>query len=133
MSSRGTVLSLTAALVSQLCVAGTAAAQDPAAAAQTDQPAGAEAAPAKGKKIAEEEIIVTGSRVRRKDLTTPAPVTVINKEQVQASGKVSIGDFLQSLPEQGNAINTSVNNGGNGATRVSLRGLGVERTLVLLN
>src|SRR5438093_713243 len=68
-------------------------------------------------RTAEEEILVTGSRIRRKDLTTPAPVTVITREAVQASGKVSIGDFLQSLPEQGNAINTQVNNGGNGATR----------------
>jgi iron complex outermembrane recepter protein len=84
-------------------------------------------------RTAEEEVVVTGSRIRRKDLTTPAPVTVINREQVVASGKVSIGDFLQSLPEQGNAINTAVNNGGNGSTRVSLRGLGTSRTLVLLN
>jgi iron complex outermembrane recepter protein len=80
-----------------------------------------------------EEIVVTGSRIRRKDLTTPAPVTVLSREQVQASGKVSIGDFLQSLPEQGNAINTAVNNGGDGATRVNLRSLGAQRTLVLLN
>src|SRR5262249_8722373 len=43
------------------------------------------------------------------------------------------GDFLQLLPEQGNTINTSINNGGNGSTRVSLRGLGPSRTLVLLN
>jgi outer membrane receptor protein involved in Fe transport len=84
-------------------------------------------------RTSEEEIVVTGSRIRRKDLTTPAPVTVISREQVMASGKVSIGDFLQSLPEQGNAINTQVNNGGNGATRISLRGLGSGRTLVLMN
>ncbi|HZX94109.1 MAG TPA: TonB-dependent receptor [Myxococcales bacterium] len=85
------------------------------------------------KKEATEEIVVTGSRIRRKDLTTPAPVTVISREQVTASGKVSIGDFLQALPEQGNAINTQFNNGGDGATRISLRGLGSPRTLVLLN
>lgn len=81
----------------------------------------------------EEEIVVTGSRIHRKDLTTPAPVTVITREQVQASGKVTLGDFLQSLPEQGNALNTSVNNGGDGSSRISLRGLGDQRTLVLVN
>jgi len=80
-----------------------------------------------------EEIVVTGSRIRRKDLATPAPITVISREQVQASGKVTIGDYLQSLPVQGNAINTSVNNGGDGSTRVNLRGLGDARTLVLVN
>ena len=80
-----------------------------------------------------EEVVVTGSRIRRKDLTTPAPVTVLNREAVQASGKVSVGDFLQSLPEQGNAINTGVNNGGDGSVRISLRSLGDQRTLVLVN
>ncbi len=100
----------------------------PSAAAPAISP---EAAPVKAKEV--EEILVTGSRIRRLDLTTPAPVTVIGREQIQASGKVSIGDFLQSLPEQGNAINTGVNNGGDGSTRVSLRSLGSARTLVLVN
>ena len=85
------------------------------------------------RKAAQEEIVVTGSRIRRKDLVTPAPITVISRQQVIASGRVTLGDFLQTLPEQGNAINTQVNNGGSGATRVALRGLGPARTLVLLN
>ncbi len=140
---------LAAALISQLWIAGMAIAQgapstaqpatttpteqSAADAAQAPEPAVAESdQPRRGRKGGE-EIIVTGSRIRRKDLTTPAPITVISKEQMQASGKVSIGDFLQSLPEQGNATNTSVNNGGNGSTRISLRGLGAARTLVLLN
>ena len=141
---------LCAALITQICVSGMAAAQgttsapQPAAAATpADQPAtdaaqvpepevAEEGKPKRGRK-GTEEIIVTGSRIRRKDLTTPAQITVISKDQMQASGKVSIGDFLQSLPEQGNATNTSVNNGGNGSTRISLRGLGAARTLVLLN
>ncbi len=137
MSLKGKVIGSIAALAWPLCIAPTAGAQTAAASAAAPQSAPVEAAPAAAdtsrKRTAEEEIVVTGSRIRRKDLTTPAPITVINKEQVVASGKVSIGDFLQSLPEQGNAINTQVNNGGNGATRVSLRGLGTARTLVLLN
>ena len=80
-----------------------------------------------------EEIVVTGTRIRRKDLSTPAPVTVLSSEQLQASGKVSIGDFLQTMPEQGGAINTQVNNGGDGTTEVALRNLGSQRTLVLVN
>ena len=144
MLSKRKALSMATLLLPQFYLAGAVNAQ-PSTPAGTppDQPAAAEAAqpaaeptePKKGKRAGEEEIVVTGSRVRRKDLTTPAPITVINKEQVEASGKVSIGDFLQTLPEQGNAINTSVNNGstGDGSTRVSLRGLGTTRTLVLLN
>src|SRR5262249_41893767 len=36
-------------------------------------------------------------------------------------------------PAQSNAINVQFNNGGDGSTRVNLRGLGAQRTLVLLN
>ena len=85
-----------------------------------------------------EEVVVTGSRLRRKDLNTPAPVAVVTREQIQASGKFSIGDFLQSLPEQGNAWNAQVNNGGanantDGSVRINLRNLDMKRTLVLVN
>jgi iron complex outermembrane receptor protein len=107
----------------------------PAAAPQStvvgDQPAAAPAAKDDQEKT--EEIVVTGTRIRRKDLSTPAPVTVLSSEQLTSSGKVSIGDFLQTLPEQGGAINTQYNNGGDGTTEVSLRNLGSQRTLVLLN
>src|SRR5216683_1515835 len=97
-----------------------------------------EGEPAPGTKPMEEEILVTGSRLRRKDLTTPAPVTVLTRQQLQESGRVTIGDFLQLLPEQGNAPNFQLNNGGStysadGSTRISLRSLGVTRTLVLVN
>src|SRR5882724_3249685 len=85
-----------------------------------------------------EEVVVTGSRIRRKDLTTPAPVTVITRQEFQQSGKLTIGEFLQTLPEQGNAPNFQLNNGGatysaDGSTRINLRNLGVTRTLVLIN
>jgi outer membrane receptor protein involved in Fe transport len=137
-------LCVATALAAQISLAGPASAQTPAvgqpqppAAESQKQPeatqATEEATAPKGKKAAEEEILVTGTRIRRKDLTTPAPITVISREQVQASGKVSIGDFLQTLPEQGNALNTAINNGGSGTTRVALRGLTAARTLVLLN
>jgi outer membrane receptor protein involved in Fe transport len=88
---------------------------------------------ATGRNKAEEEILVTGSRVRRKDLTTPAPVTVLSREQIQSSATTNIGDFLQQLPEQAGALNTNVNNGGDGETQISLRNLGSNRTLVLVD
>jgi outer membrane receptor protein involved in Fe transport len=103
-------------------------------------PAPTEAPPAEAeqRKAAREEITVTGSRVRRKDLTTPAPVTVLTRTQFEESGKLTLGDFLQTLPEQGNAPNFQLNNGGStygadGSTRINLRNLGVTRTLVLVN
>lgn len=80
-----------------------------------------------------EEISVTGSSIRRKDLVTPAPVAILDKATLDAAGLVTIGDVLQNLVTQSNAINVNVNNGGDGSTRVNLRGLGTPRTLVLLN
>jgi outer membrane receptor protein involved in Fe transport len=116
------------------------AAAQPAPAAEPAAPAPAvTAAPApERRKEAQEEIVVTGSRIRRKDLTTPAPVTVISRQQFETSGKMTIGDFLQTLPEQGNAPNFQVNTGGinygtDSTTRINLRSLGTQRTLVLIN
>jgi len=80
-----------------------------------------------------EEVVVTGSRVRRLDLTGSAPVLVVNREQLVDSGKATVGDFLQTLPIQQNGLNNQVNNGGDGSARIDLRGLGATRTLVLLN
>lgn len=80
-----------------------------------------------------EDLYITGSAVRRVDLVTPAPVKVITREEIDASGLVSVGEILQNLPIQANAVNTQVNNSGDGSTRVDLRGIGTARTLVLLN
>jgi len=80
-----------------------------------------------------EEVVVTGSRIKRKDLTAAAPVTVVSKEQISQSGKVNLGEFLQTIPEQGNTVNAQVNNGNDGSVRINLRSLGSNRTLVLVN
>ena len=56
-----------------------------------------------------EEVVVTGSRVRRLDLTGAAPVLVVNREQLVDSGKATVGDFLQTLPIQQNGLNNQVN------------------------
>jgi len=81
----------------------------------------------------EEVITVTGSTIERKTLTTPAPLTILNREDLTASGRSTVGDILQQLPSQSNALNAQINNGGDGSTRVDIRGLGAERTLTLLN
>jgi iron complex outermembrane receptor protein len=86
-----------------------------------------------GKKAMREDIVVTGSRIRRKDLTSTAPLAVFTREQIQQTGRANVGEFLQTLPWQANAVNRGTNNGGTGAIRVNLRGVGVESTLVLLN
>jgi outer membrane receptor protein involved in Fe transport len=81
----------------------------------------------------EEVIVVTGSTIGRKTLTTPAPLTVLNREALISAGRSTVGDIIQMLPSQTNGINAQSNNGGDGSTRVDLRGLGAARTLTLIN
>ncbi len=81
----------------------------------------------------EEVITVTGSLVGRKELTTAAPVSVVDREKLEAAGITNVGDILQKLPSQGNALNAQNNNGGDGSTRLDLRSLGTNRTLTLMN
>ncbi|MDD9949538.1 MAG: TonB-dependent receptor [candidate division Zixibacteria bacterium] len=80
-----------------------------------------------------EEVTVTGSRIRGEAAESTAPVVILAKTEIQEKGLASIGDVLQTLTVQSNAINTQANNGGDGSTRISLRGLGSTRTLVLVN
>lgn len=80
------------------------------------------------------EVIVTGSRLPETAGASSAPVIVLAREDIERGGADSIADALQALPmNTGVAVNTNVDVGGLGAARMNLRGLGPERTLVLLN
>jgi outer membrane receptor protein involved in Fe transport/outer membrane protein OmpA-like peptidoglycan-associated protein len=98
---------------------GTAVAQD--------QPAAGAAAP--------EEIVVTGSRIRTSDVTSANPLTVVTADQLQQTEAVNLQQYFQKLPsvDFSGAETENNNNGGGGNTQVSLRNLGPNRTLVLLN
>lgn len=80
-------------------------------------------------------VTVTGSLIRRVDTETSNPVVTIDSAQIAASGKPTVGDLIQQLPSiAGNATNPGIDNGGGtGASTVSLRGLGSNRTLILVN
>jgi len=80
-----------------------------------------------------EKIEVTGSRIRRTDVEGANPVTVMTRVDIEKFGITSIGDVLQAIPSAGSAINTNNNNGGNGTTTINIRGIGSNRTLVLVN
>jgi len=82
-----------------------------------------------------ETIVVTGSNIRRVDMETANPVLTIDHAAIEKSGKVTLGDLIQQLPAMaGNATNPNVNNGGGtGASTISLRGLGTNRSLLLIN
>lgn len=82
-----------------------------------------------------QEVVVTGSRIRRVDTETASPVFVIDTSAITSSGVQTLGDLIQRTPAiAGAATNPQVNNGGGtGESNVELRGLGAQRTLVLLN
>ncbi|MEZ9367298.1 TonB-dependent receptor [Shewanella sp. 10N.286.51.B2] len=81
-----------------------------------------------------ERIAVTGSRIKRTDMESASPLTVIDASAIIASGATSIDDVLQKMTSSGGAMtNAAVNNGSGGNARVNLRGLGSNRTLVLVN
>lgn len=82
-----------------------------------------------------ETIVVTGSNIRRVDVETANPVVTIDHAAIEKSGKVTLGDLVQALPSMaGNAVNPNVNNGGgDGRSTISLRGLGSDRSLLLIN
>ncbi len=84
-----------------------------------------------------EEIIVTGSRIRRADIEGVGPVTVLDEKQIANTGIVSVENLLQRLPASagaaGNQTNAYWTGRGWGTAQVNLRGLGINRTLTLLN
>ncbi len=126
-SRRATTLSVAIALA----LAGTAAAQD--------------TAPAAGDGEATrtlDRISVTGSRIKRTDIEAALPVTVIQKEQIEAQGISSAEQLLQYMNIAGNGSDNLAANSGiapadlrgnNGVSGANLRGQGADATLVLLN
>lgn len=80
------------------------------------------------------EVVVTGSRLVRSDLSAPSPVTVVNEEAIQLSGDTTVESVINELPQLSAGNNSSVNSaGGSGVLTANLRGLGAVRTLTLVN
>ncbi|MEW6998272.1 TonB-dependent receptor plug domain-containing protein [Colwelliaceae bacterium BS250] len=81
-----------------------------------------------------ERIEVTGSRINRTDMETASPVTVITADAIAKSGFQSVQEILAVQPTAaGMSLGASSNNGSGGKATVNLRGMGEQRTLVLLN
>jgi outer membrane receptor protein involved in Fe transport len=83
-----------------------------------------------------QEVIVTGSRIRRPNLESTVPVTSIGGEQLLEQGKLNVGDALNDLPQLRSTFsqqNPGLGVGIAGLNLLDLRGLGTQRTLVLVN
>ncbi|MEX1311201.1 MAG: TonB-dependent receptor [Candidatus Sulfomarinibacteraceae bacterium] len=82
----------------------------------------------------EGEVTVTGSLIPREDLTALSPVTVMEvPAELTYSGIVRIEDLVTQMPQAFAGQNSTVANGATGTATVSLRNLGSNRTLVLMN
>ena len=81
-----------------------------------------------------EEVVVTGSRIKRSDDSSISPISVLTAEDLSVSGNLTLENFVQDMPAvNGGDFGAGVNNGNPGVASVSLRGLGPNRTLVLVN
>ncbi|MET3665002.1 TonB-dependent receptor [Caulobacter sp. 1776] len=122
-------------LLASTIIAGLAAGGAAPALAQTAPPS-----PTDQAQTEVEAVVVTGSRIKRSAFNSPDPIQVISAEQGQLRGIASATGLLQAStiasgsPQVTSAISSAfVTDGGPGSETVSLRGLGPNRTLVLLN
>jgi outer membrane cobalamin receptor len=81
----------------------------------------------------DDRIVVTGSRIARQDLASPSPLTTVDSAQLDITATTNTEDFLNDLPQLIPSLDSTSNNPGDGTARLSLRGLGPNRTLVLLD
>ena len=91
--------------------------------------------PAKAKKL--ETITVTGSRIRSVDVETAQPIVSLSRKQIEATGLTNVSDVLQRVVSTGvpdiTPQDTLSSGSSVGGTYTSLRNLGSDRTLVLVN
>lgn len=86
--------------------------------------------------ITMEEVIVTGSRLKHIDgFGQTSPVTVVGMEEISRTGLTRMEDVLNTLPQVETSFfgNSMISNGASGTASLNLRGLGENRTLVLVN
>ncbi|TDF38615.1 TonB-dependent receptor [Alteromonadaceae bacterium M269] len=116
-------LSIVAASVALVCSLSSANAQEQTASAQSAE-------------SDIEKIRITGSRIKRADFSTPQPVVSFNREDIENVGTGDITDALLEIPAIIGGVtaeNATTNVQNNGLTTADLRGLGDNRTLVLID
>jgi outer membrane receptor protein involved in Fe transport len=120
-------------LAATLAAALSAQAQDAAAAAKGGQVDCITHPDLSG--CAAQEVVVTGSRIKRADLTSIEPISTITSEEIQQRGFTNIADIVNELPEAGAGLTPigNQNSFGVGRNYIDLFSLGSQRTLTLVN
>lgn len=90
-------------------------------------------APAPAASSDDDAVIVTGSRIPQANLVTTSPVTQVTAADITTAGVTRVEDLTNQLPQVFAAQGSNVSNGASGTAQVNLRGLGANRTLVLID
>lgn len=94
----------------------------------------ASAAEAQTAPAAAQEVVVTGSRIARKDYVADSPIVTVGQKALEVTGSVTVESLLNQLPQiVPNATLTSNNPSAGGRANIALRGIGPQRTLVLVD
>jgi outer membrane receptor protein involved in Fe transport len=80
-----------------------------------------------------EELVVTGSRILRQDYQSASPIVSLSAEDFLSTGTVNAEELLNRLPQIAPNFSSGNNNPGTGQSYLDLRGLGPERTLILID
>lgn len=100
-------------------------------------PATAIAADADGDEAEDQKITVIGSHIKRKDIEGPSPLATLTSEDIERSGVTDVIGLFTKLPISGQGTFSTQGNSSddtaNGGSSVSLRGLGADSTLILVN
>ena len=80
------------------------------------------------------EVVVTGSRIARKDYVADSPIVTVTPKQIENTGLATVEALTNQLPQVVPAATSTSNNPSNsGRANIQLRGIGSQRTLVLLD
>ncbi len=78
------------------------------------------------------QIVVTGTRIQRPNMTSAAPITSVTAQDIKAQSPITIEEVLNRLPQVAPDAQQSYQDS-DGRQRIKLRNLGFERTLVLID
>ena len=115
-----------AALGAALAFAAPAMAQQATADDHVSKPDAADTTPADG------DILVTGTRILRPNIASPAPITTVTAQDIKAQSPTNIEEVLNRLPQIAPDSQQNYQDS-DGRQRIKLRSLGFERTLVLID
>ena len=80
-----------------------------------------------------QELVVTGSRIPTRNLTSVSPITTVSNLDVKLQGTTNVEDLINNLPQAFADFGAFEANGASGTATIDLRGIGNKRTLVLVD